>query len=54
MTLPEVGIEDDSAFEEMAAQAVAHSKIDTIGFQPLQKEDVVAIYEACMTPSSFI
>lgn len=54
MTLPEVGIEDDSAFEEMAAQAVAHSKIDTIGFQPLKKEDVVAIYEACMTPSSFI
>lgn len=54
MTLPEVGITDDSNFDAMAQQAIDHSAISTAAFVPLQKEDVVAIFKACMTESSFI
>lgn len=54
MTLPEVGITDDSNFEKMAQQAVDFSQISTDAFVPLQVADVVAIYQASMTESSFI
>ncbi|MEG3031714.1 MAG: iron-containing alcohol dehydrogenase [Enterococcus sp.] len=54
MTLPEVGIEDDSKFEEMAKQAVAYSAIATDAFVPLQVEDVVKIYQASMTEQSYL
>ena len=54
MTLPEVGIETEKDFEKMAAQAVAHSTIEQNAFVPLTKEDVISIYQASMTPSSFI
>lgn len=54
MTLPEVGITDDSKFEEMAKQAVAHSVISTKAFVPLHEEDVIAIYQASMKKSNFL
>lgn len=47
MTLPEVGI-DESKLAEMAEQAVKHSVIATDAFVPLQREDVLAIFEASM------
>lgn len=53
MTLPEVGINAEK-FAEMAKQAVAHSTIAENAYVPLQEADVVAIYEACLTPRSFI
>lgn len=52
MTLGEVGI-DTSLLEEMASQAVKHSKISTDGYVPLSVEDVVAIYEASMEEMTF-
>lgn len=54
MTLPEVGIQDESNFAAMAQQAVDHSAISTAAFVPLQKEDVIAIFKECMTESSFV
>lgn len=54
MTLPEVGITDETNFEAMAEQAVASSSIATKAFEPLTKEDVVAIYQACMTPTTYL
>ncbi|MGM0137875.1 hypothetical protein IGI65_000277 [Enterococcus sp. DIV0755b] len=54
MTLPEVGIKDESKFEEMAQQAVAYSKIATDAFVPLQVEDVVKIYQASMTEQNYL
>ncbi|KAF1298420.1 butanol dehydrogenase [Enterococcus sp. JM4C] len=54
MTLPEVGISDESKFAEMAKQAVAQSAIATQAFVPLSEEDVVAIYQASMTESSYV
>mgnify|MGYP005983656315 FL=1 len=53
MTLPEVGI-DDAKFSLMAEQAVNHSTIETAAYVPLSAHDVVAIYEACLTESSFV
>lgn len=53
MTLPEVGIESEK-FSEMAKQAVEHSTIKTDAFVPLDEEDVEAIYQACLTESTFI
>lgn len=53
MTLPEVGIEDDSKFEIMAQQAVDFSTIEKDAYVPLKKEDVLAIFRECMTESSF-
>lgn len=53
MTLPEVGITDNSNFAEMAQQAVDHSAISTAAFVPLEAADVVAIFEACMTEQSY-
>ena len=44
-TLREVGITDDSKFEEMAEKAAANLKNV---FVPLTKEDVVNIYKACL------
>ncbi|EPH99920.1 NADH-dependent butanol dehydrogenase A [Enterococcus faecalis 13-SD-W-01] len=49
MTLPEVGIDMDKDFKEMAKQAVAHSSISETAFVPLHAEDVEAIYQASMT-----
>lgn len=54
MTLPEVGIKDDSKFEVMAKQAVSYSKIATEAFVPLQVEDVVKIYQTSMTEQSYL
>ncbi|MGM0122923.1 butanol dehydrogenase [Enterococcus sp. AZ194] len=54
MTLPEVGINDESKFAEMAKQAVGQSTIATQAFVPLKEDDVVAIYKASMTESSYI
>lgn len=54
MTLPEVGIEIENDFEKMAAQAVAHSSIATSAFVPLEKADVIAIYQESMQASTFI
>lgn len=54
MTLPEVGIKDERDFEAMAQQAIDHSSIATAAFVPLQKADVLAIYQACMTASQFV
>lgn len=54
MTLPEVGINDDRDFAEMARQAVAHSTIATDAFVPLQADDVMAIYQASLTESNFL
>lgn len=54
MTLPEVGITDERYFEEMATQAVTFSPIATDGYVPLAKEDVIAIYQAAMTPSNYL
>ncbi|GGD00052.1 iron-containing alcohol dehydrogenase [Enterococcus wangshanyuanii] len=53
MTLPEVGIESEK-FAEMAKQAVAHSTIKTDAFVPLDKKDVEAIYQECLTESAFV
>ncbi len=53
MTLPEVGIESEK-FSEMAKQAVEHSTIKTDAFVPLAEKDVEAIYQACLTESTFI
>ncbi|MCA5013775.1 MULTISPECIES: iron-containing alcohol dehydrogenase [unclassified Enterococcus] len=53
MTLPEVGIESEK-FSEMAKQAVEHSTIKTDAFVPLTEKDVEAIYQACLTESTFI
>ena len=44
-TLREVGITDDSKFEEMAEKAAANLKNV---FVPLTKEDVMSIYKACL------
>lgn len=52
MTLPEVGITDEK-FDEMAKQAVAHSKIKTDAFVPLDEAAVKEIYTDCLTESSF-
>lgn len=54
MTLPEVGIETEKDFEQMAQQAVAHSTISKAAFVPLQQADVVQIYQASRKPSTFI
>lgn len=54
MTLPEVGIETENDFDKMAAQAVAHSSIATSAFVPLEKADVIAIYQESMQASTFI
>lgn len=54
MTLPEVVITDETNFQKMAEQAVASSKISTLAFEPLAVEDVVSIYQACMTPSKYV
>lgn len=54
MTLPEVGIETEKDFEQMAQQAVAHSTISKAAFVPLQQADVVQIYQAARKPSTFI
>ncbi|MCF1628004.1 iron-containing alcohol dehydrogenase, partial [Tetragenococcus koreensis] len=54
MTLPEVGIQREENFEEMAQCAVAHSSISNQGFVPLHEEDVASIYRACMSESSFV
>ena len=46
MTLPEVGI-DETYLEEMAekvAPLVTHSYV------PLKAEDILSIYQACLTP----
>lgn len=53
MTLPEVGIESEK-FAEMAKQAVAHSTIKTDAFVPLDKKDVEAIYQECLTEFAFV
>lgn len=52
MTLPEVGI-DASKLDEMAQQAVKHSAIATKAFVPLEKADVLAIFEASMEEMTF-
>ena len=44
--LSEVGI-DSEKFEEMAAEAVRTSGVATRSYYPLQKEDIVKIFEAC-------
>lgn len=54
MTLPAVGIDSEGEFEEMARQAIDHSNIATEAFAPLNVEDVVEIYQACMSDSHFI
>ncbi len=54
MTFPEVGIRDDRDFDAMAQQAVDHSSIAEAAFVPLQKADVLEIYQSCLTESSFI
>lgn len=54
MTLPEVGIDTEKDFDQMAQQAIAHSTISKAAFVPLQKEDVIQIYQASRTPSRFI
>lgn len=54
MTLPEVGIENEDEFEAMATQCIEMSRIGEAAFVPLTPKDVVAIYQKCMTPSSFI
>ncbi|KAF1304364.1 iron-containing alcohol dehydrogenase [Enterococcus saccharolyticus] len=54
MTLPAVGIDTEKDFEKMAQQAVAHSTIATSAFVPLSEKDVVAIYQACMSESTFV
>ncbi|EOT25682.1 iron-containing alcohol dehydrogenase [Enterococcus saccharolyticus] len=54
MTLPEVGIDTEKDFDQMAQQAIAHSTISKAAFVPLQKEDVIQIYQASQTPSTFI
>lgn len=46
MTLKEIGI-DSSKFEEMAEGAVIHGGMDTRAYYPLNKEDVIKIFEAC-------
>lgn len=52
MTLPEIGI-DSEKFAEMAQRAVSQNKIATDAYVPLQKEDVMAIYQASMTSIKF-
>ncbi|MHC5216699.1 iron-containing alcohol dehydrogenase [Enterococcus sp. LJL128] len=52
MTLPEVGINEEK-LSLMAEQAVKHSTIETDAYMPLSKEDVVKIYQDCMTESSY-
>lgn len=54
MTLPEVGIENERHFEEMAQQAVAFSSISKNAYVPLSVEDVIAIYQDASTPSSYM
>lgn len=54
MTLSEVGIDTEKDFDQMAQQAIAHSTISKAAFVPLQKEDVIQIYQASQTPSTFI
>lgn len=54
MTLPAVGIDTEKDCEKMAQQAVAHSTIATSAFVPLNEQDVIAIYQACMSESTFV
>lgn len=54
MTLPEVGIDSEDDFEKMAQQAVTHSTITETAFVPVQKADVISIYQASAAPSQFI
>ena len=46
-TLSELGI-DDAHFEEMAKAAVPYANLDTEAYVPLNEEDVVNIYRACL------
>jgi len=52
MTFTAVGI-DNEKYEIMAQQVVAHSTIAENAYVPLTVEDVAAIYQACLTESSF-
>ncbi|MGO3838755.1 MAG: iron-containing alcohol dehydrogenase [Vagococcus sp.] len=52
MTLGEVGI-DDTLLEEMASQAVSHSKISTDAYVPLSIADVTTIYKDSLTEMTF-
>ncbi len=45
MTLPEVGIKDDSEFSAMAKAAVSDGKLDTQAFVPVTTKDAIQIYE---------
>jgi hypothetical protein len=38
----------------MAAQAVQFSSIATNAYVPLQEEDVIAIYQDSLTPSTYL
>lgn len=53
MTLPEVGINEEK-LTEMAEQAVKHSTIETAAYVPLSVDDVISIYQVCMSESTFI
>lgn len=48
MTLPDVGITDDSKFEEMAKAAVADGKLSTDAYVPVTEKDAIRIYKDSM------
>ncbi|UDM31893.1 iron-containing alcohol dehydrogenase [Lentilactobacillus laojiaonis] len=53
MTLPEVGIEDTSKFDEMAMEAVKYGSLDTKAYVKLSVDDVKNIFKASMLTMGF-
>ncbi|GBG94195.1 NADH-dependent butanol dehydrogenase A [Ligilactobacillus salitolerans] len=48
MTLPDVGITDDSKFADMAKAAVAGGSLDTNAYVPVTEQDAIQIYRDSM------
>lgn len=53
MTLPEVGIADDTNFKAMAESAIKVGKLDRIAYKKMSVDDVITLYEASMTTDGF-
>ncbi len=53
MTLPDVGINEETKFATMADAGVKEGQLETAGYIKLTPDDVVAIYKDSMTPETF-
>ena len=53
MTLPDVGINEETKFATMAEAGVKEGQLETAGYIKLTPDDVVAIYKDSMTPETF-